>query len=138
MNAKELAALLTGREMGKEITKTEAAQAKADGFVVVFGAGDDNIELRGAINDEVGCYDGGTAYLTAEGLLTNDCDDDRCPHFAKLKAKAVTIRAGWCMEAGYSWTYATEIPHETFEIVEDGEPFCRGIVFALVDVKAAP
>lgn len=138
MNAKELAALLNGREMGIEISKVEAAQAMADGLVVVFGASDDNMELRGAICDEVGCYEGGTAYLTPKGLLTNDCEDDQCPHFAKLKEKAATVNAGWCEEDGYSWTYATAIPHETFDIFEDGEKFCRGIVFALADVKVAP
>lgn len=30
-----------------------------------------------------------------------------------------------------TWTYATEIPHETFMIYEDGEPYCRGIVFSI-------
>jgi hypothetical protein len=137
VNAKELAALLTGREMDKEITSAEEKQAKADGLVVVFGASDDLMEFRGAIHDEVGCFNGGTAYVTPAGLLTNDCNDDRCPHFAKLRDKAATIQAGWCEEEGYSWTYSTETPHATFEIMEDGEPFCRGIVFALADVKVA-
>lgn len=135
MTAKELAALLNGREMGQEITPDAVKQAKAHGLVVVFGASDDNMEFRGAIYDEISCFNGGTAYLTPAGLLKNDCSDDECPHFVKLRDKAATIHAGWCEEEGYSWTYSTEIPHETFEIMEDGEPFCRGIVFALADVK---
>jgi hypothetical protein len=43
------------------------------------------------------------------------------------------IEAVWA-EDGYSWTYRTDIPHATFEITEDGEPYCRGIVFALADL----
>lgn len=136
MNTKELAAFLTGREYGKEITKPESGQALADGLVVVFGYSDDNMEFRGAIRDEVGCYDGGTAYLTTEGLLQNECENDECPHFEKAKSKAATIEALWCKEPSYAWTFKTDIPHETFEIVEDGEPYCRGIVFALADVNA--
>jgi hypothetical protein len=42
----------------------------------------------------------------------------------------------WAEEGDYSWTYATEIPHATFEVIEDDGPYCRGIVFALADVPA--
>jgi hypothetical protein len=30
---------------------------------------------------------------------------------------------------GYYWQYKTDWPHKTFEITEDGEPWCKGIVF---------
>lgn len=33
------------------------------------------------------------------------------------------------------WIYETDIPHETFMIYEGGEPYCRGIVFSVEDVK---
>lgn len=132
----ELAALLNGRQYMKEIAKEEAAHAKAAGLVVLFGYSDDNMEFRGAIHDEVGCYDGGTAYLTSAGLLTNDCESDECPHFEKMKEKAATIKAFFDRD-GYTWVYETDIPHETFEISEDDEKFCRGIVFALADVTVA-
>lgn len=134
MNAKELAAILTGREYPLKLANGEVAQATASGLVVVYGESDDLMEFAGAISDEIGCYDGGTAYLNNVGLLQNDCDNDECPHFEKMKDKAATITAMWCEEAGYSWTYETAIPHETFEIVEDGNTYCRGIVFSLADV----
>ena len=47
------------------------------------------------------------------------------------------ISAIWCEYADHpslSWTFRTKIPHETFTIMEDGEPYCIGIVFALKDV----
>ena len=33
-----------------------------------------------------------------------------------------------------SWSYLTDIPHKTFDIMEDGEIYCRGIVFSLDDL----
>src|ERR1035437_1391976 len=137
MNTTELAALLNGREYRKEMSLGEQADAKAAGLVVVFGASDDLMEFRGAINDELGANNGTTAYLTNEGMVENDCENDDCPHFKKLKAMAATISSMWCEHADHpslSWTFRTEIPHEEFTINEDGEPYCIGIVFALADV----
>lgn len=133
MNAQELAATLNGREYREEITSAEEQEAKDSGLVVVFGASDDLMEFRGATNDEYGVYEGGEAHFTSAGLLVNDCDNEDCPHFEKLKKTAVTIEAKWDAD-GYSWTYETTIPHATFDVLEDGEKYCRGIVFALSDV----
>jgi hypothetical protein len=136
MNAKDLAAQLNGIQYPVRIPKTLTDAAKAAGLVIVYGASDDLMEFEGAIYDELGAYEGATAYLDSSGLLQNDCDNDECPHFEKLKEKAATIEAVWDGGTGYSWTYKTEIPHETFDVLEDGEPpYCCGIVFALADVK---
>lgn len=129
----ELANILNGREYGDEITKEEAALAASHGLVVVFGYSDDGMEFCGAITDEVGCYDGGFAYITSKGLLENECDCHDCPYFQKQKGQAKKLTAVWGTD-GYSWIYQTDIPHATFEIVEDGEPYCRGIVFSLDDI----
>lgn len=134
MNAKELAALLNGRRYMHEITKAEAGEAKAAGLVVLFGASDDLMEFEGAISEELGCYNGGTVYLTAAGLLENQCENSDCPYHEKEQAKAAAIEAVWDDQG--PWTYKTAIQHETFEIIDDGEIYCRGIAFALADVKA--
>jgi len=134
MTRDEAAAALNGCWYGNEVSREMEAALKADGLVAVFGASDDLMELRGAISDEVGCYDGGTAYLNGSGLLVNDCDNDRCPHFERVKEAAKTIEAIWSPEGeNLSWVYRTALPHSTFEVVEDGEPYCRGIVFLLSD-----
>lgn len=139
MNAHEFAATLAGATYCNEISREQEAQAKANGLVIVFGASDDLMEFRGAIHDELGANDGTTAYLTSAGLLQNDCDSgEDCPHYEKQIERATTIEALWCKEDGYSWTFATEIPHATFEVTEDDEPYCRGIVFALADVQTQP
>jgi hypothetical protein len=130
MTAKELASALNGREYGNEITETEEKAAKEAGLVVVFGYSDDNMEFRGAICDEVSCYDGGTVHLTSAGLLMDECPNAECPYFRQKQKTAATITAVWDT-GGYSWTYNTAIPHETFDIMENGETYCCGIVFAL-------
>lgn len=130
----EIAASITGCQYRSEVSKELHAKALAAGVVIVYGASDDLMEFDGAISDEIGAYDGTTAYLTSSGLLENECDDDECPHFERLKEKAATIEAVWGKD-GYSWQYKTAIPHVTFDVMEDGDTYCKGIVFNLADVQ---
>jgi hypothetical protein len=134
MTSKELAALLDGNEYREEISSELKEQAKKNNLVVVYGASDDLMEFDGAIYDEVGCYDGGVAYLTNDGLLEQECDE-ACPYYLKVKKESKTIEAVWCETNEYSWTYKTNIPHETFDVYEDGEKYCRGIVFSMEDLS---
>jgi len=116
----QLAAMLDGKEYGNEATNQVSEIAKANNLVIVFGASDDLIEFQGAIYDEIDCYNGGTAYVNQQGLCT--------------EGKCEKIEALWCKEDTYSFTYKTDIPHATFDIVEDGDKYCRGIVFSLNDL----
>ena len=134
MNITEAAASLNGCKYGQEGSPELFAMMKAAGLVAVFGASDDLMELRGAIYDEVDCYNGGTAYVTSAGLYAQKCDDDACPHEETARANCRQIHAEWDSE-GYSWTYRTDIPHATFDVLEDGEKYARGIVFALEDAS---
>ena len=133
MTARELAEMLSGREAGNEIGGPAVGWAKDAGLVVVYGYSDDNVEFAGAIDDEVGAYNGATIYITTAGVLKEpDCDRDDCPYFAKEREKAKTIKAVWNDNfGGPAWTFETDIPHETFTIVDDGEPWCIGIVFSM-------
>jgi hypothetical protein len=131
MTKEELAAILNGRQYRDEITNDEAQAAKDAGLVVVFGASDDLMELRGAVDDETS----GEAFFTSRGIFSNECDDQDCPYFLAARDKATRIEGVFDGD-DYSWTYVTEIPHATFEIMEDGDKYCRGIVFALKDVKS--
>ena len=137
MTKEKLAELLNGNEYGKEITNLEVLVALDSGLVVVFGYSDDNTEFCGAISDEVGCFDGGTIFVTPLRVWIDyehrNCDCKFCG-FNDAVASAKTIEALWCKEEPYSWTYKTDIPHATFDILEDGEPFCRGIVFDVIDL----
>jgi len=122
--------MLDGREMGNETTGEERKQAGELGFVVVFGYSDDNAEFRGYINDEVGCYEGTEIFLNKDGIF-EECGEE-CKYSKTAKEKCKVIKAIWDKE-DYSWIYETDIPHATFDIMEDGEKYCRGIVF---DIKS--
>ncbi len=130
MIEKEIAEMLDGIEYAEEISKDIIEYAKKNGVVIVFGASDDLMEFRGAINDEAGCYGTGTIHINRSGELRSLCDSEDCPYFYAVREKACKIKAIWDSE-GYSWVYETDIPHETFEIMEDGEKYCRGIVFSI-------
>ena len=131
MNIHEAAAQLDGNQYGEEGSRELFAAMKDAGLVAVFGGSDDLMEFRGAIHDETGSR----AYITKDGLLENQCGNERCPYYAKAKASAAAIEALWNV-GGFSWRYRTQIPHETFIIKEDEDNYCEGIVFALANVGA--
>lgn len=145
LTKEELAAKLNGREYMNEITKAEAAEAKAAGLIVIFGYSDDNVELRGAIHEEVGAYDGTTLHISHTGALQGDIDSllderdkDGLESYFRAKAAGThEVEALWSADPDYSWTFKTGVPHATFEIVEGGEKFCRGIVIEVADLKPA-
>lgn len=133
-----LAAMLDGRSYGSEITAEEQKLAEDSALVVVFGYSDDNVELRGAITDEVAAYNGATVYLDGAKVLENDCDDEQCPHFLRAQARAAKFKARWCSNASpAAWSFDVPWPHAKFRVMEDGEPFCIGVVFALAEASRA-
>lgn len=147
MTPKDLAATLDRREIGNEVSKETEALAKEAGLVIVFGASDDLMEFRGAINDEVGSYHGTEVRVDWSGivpafeeLLDGGSHDlkDKLRDYFRREGHGKVIEALWDTEESYAWTYKTDIPHETFDVLEEGQPWCRGIVFRLVDVGAAP
>ena len=127
MTLKEFAKTLDGTEyngypiFSKEVIGT----AKENGFVIVTGASNDLMEIEGIIEDEAGCFDGGKVYISKRGVEEN-------------KTKNM-IEALWCQAEDENgvvipWAYETEIPHETFLVMDAGKVYCRGIVFNLEDV----
>lgn len=131
---KQFAGMLDGREYLNEITRGECREAKEKGVVVVYGYSDDNVELDGAIYDEVGAYEGTVIHLNGRGIIQNECDNKFCPYHKREAKEARIIKAIWCPDDRLSWAFETDIPHETFLVVEDGEPFCQGIVFSINDL----
>ena len=132
MDIKEFAESISGKEYGYQpFTKEEIETAKENGFVIVYGMSDDLMEFEGAIRDEGGCFNGGEVLFNNHGVCQGE--DDRAYHNC--------INAVWYGgerdENGnkIAWTYETEIPYETFMVYEDGEPYCRGIVFNVNDVE---
>lgn len=137
MTKEKLAAELNSIEYPCCIPQHLKNAAKGHGLVIVYGASDDLMELEGAIDDEIGACDGTTIMVDAFGVLPDWGevfeDEATAEDYFKRKPNARAIEAKFDHD-GYSWTYATEIPHAIFEVLEDGEKYCRGIVFALADL----
>lgn len=133
MITEEIAYNMDGCEYEDITAANDRRYAKDNDVVIVFGASDDLIVFQGAIRDEADCYGGKTIYFNRSGVLQSECEIDGCPYFEKIKIGASSIKAIWDAD-GYAWTYETLIPHETFDIMDDGEKYCRGIVFLLSDV----
>lgn len=135
MTMREFAEMLSGREYGMEITKNEERQAADNGLLLLYGYSDDNVEIAGAYNDEVGAFGGVTIYLSKTGVLHEpDCGQEDCPYYATARDVTKSVQAVWHDKGGPCWTFETDIPHERFNIYEDGELFCIGIVLSVEDL----
>lgn len=130
MDIHEVAAQLHENQYRLEGSKELFNKMKELGLVAVFGASDDILVMKGAINNEF--YS--TVHLNENGVIHNRCEDD-CPYHNDEVINAVRVEPRWCEEPEYSWTYQTTIPHATFDILEDDEKYCRGIVFDLKNLK---
>ena len=147
MNKVEFAELINGCEYRNELTKEQEQLAKENGLVVVFGASDDLMEFRGAIYEETGAWDGGKAmivkkkggkidvlsesdYEEVQGLI----DDKELD----LQINFVEVIAEWCPKElpNTSWLMKTDLPHATFDVMEDGELYCRGIVIERYEIES--
>lgn len=123
IDIKEFAKSLDGKQYEyPQFTKEEIQIAKDNGFVIVYGASDDLMEFDGAIYAEVGCFNGGKVYFDKTGACDEEFENSKC------------IEALWC-KSEVAWIYKTDIPHETFMIYEDGEPYCEAIVFNIENVS---
>ncbi len=121
---KVVASKLNGLPYGLEdrTVKELDSLCKDNGVVICFGQSDDLMELRGIIDDEYGCYDGGTICIDEKG----NADADVNVYYP--------ITAVWAKD-NISWQYEFEPKHEVFNIYEDAEIYCKGIVFFVDDLK---
>ncbi len=146
MNVTEIAQALDAMEYRADIGMDILTEARNANIVIVIGASDDLMEFYGAFRDEGNCYDGGTVLVDAKGVVPSvrpddldDGDDGDAEMLAYLmrKKSAGRIEALWADEASQaSWSYKTDIPHATFNVMEDGGVYCRAMVFALADLPS--
>ena len=148
MTKEQLAELLNGNEYRDEMTKEQEQAAKQNNLLVLFGASDDLLEMRGAIRDEVGAYDGGEYALALDGELYADGEEENTYHTAignevlpisdecDNDDNPRLIRAEWCPDdqPALSWRISSNIPYASFTIKEDGEPYCEGIIIDIDDI----
>ena len=137
---KELAEMLDGMELGDFQRDCHRDFAKKNNLVIVSGCSDDLIEFDGAIYDEGDCWDGGHVYFDKSGvdqngrILPNVITAVWC---GKVKDVPVENLDQFKTKDGdvFSWGYITDIPHVTFDIFDGEDPYCRGIIFSLNDVR---
>lgn len=137
MNKQELAEILNNCEYREEISTELQKIAKNNNLVVVFGAGDDLMELRGAIDDE---FDNEVYILNKKAMNIHrgfrDFEDQI--NFLQIytNEKIYKIQAIWNDDImDISWTYETDIPHSKFNVLEDDDIYCEGIVFSLDEME---
>jgi hypothetical protein len=141
MTKEELAAKLNGREYGEELYDLDMDEVKENNLVIIYGASDDLIEFDGAINDESGCCGGGKIKFDKKGVIPewdeikDALDEDTARVYLNRKENYSEIEAVWCSGSGYSWEFKTDIPHACFDIMDEGEKYCRGIVISLDDMN---
>lgn len=141
MKRTELAKLLNGCE--PPISKDLQLRAARAGLVILTGPW---ATFYGAIEGEVQLLDNygtstsGPAYFDAKGILPeyDDIDTDSeadARDFFDRKRLAVKVEVE-VNPAGHDrrrWSYTAPFPHSTFEMLDEGAPYCRGIVFSLAD-----
>ena len=133
MTKEELAALLDGCDYSDFEAKLKKTQKESEesGLVIVYGSSDDLMELRGALDNEYGCYDGGTFYIT-RAVVAERMDDicGRCDLYKNSLKQAHKLIAKWC-DGEWCWSYEIDVPYSTFCIYEGDDNYCEGIVFEL-------
>lgn len=139
MDSKRMAEILNGRPYREEITKEQAEVAKECGLVVIFWCSDDLVEFRWAIDDEIWAWDHTKFRIDKDKNIMWDWDFDEIEsdvvrkvfdkHYENSALFIADFDQDW-----YSWTISTKIPHETFEIEDDWEKYCKWIVFNIKDL----
>lgn len=143
MNIKEWAEKLNNIEYPADEIWDMRKELENDGVVVVYGASDDLIEIEGAIIDEYPAYVEETYYWSGNGFISNDrinefldyIDDEYrefYPLFRNNKEQSwIRTKPG----KDCQFEYETNIPCEWFNVMEDGELYCKGFVFNRSDLK---
>jgi len=126
----KVAEMLSGLEYPDEPSKEIIELAKANNIVIVFGSSDDLMEFRGAVDDEIGAWEGTNVFINKNGIF-EECECE-CKCSIAEKEKCSQIYAIWTdSKRDCSWSYETDIPHAEFTIMEDDDVYCYGIVFSL-------
>lgn len=142
----QIVSQLDSIEYPVKIDESVIQQAKDNNIVIVFGASDDLIEFRGAICDENSVSGIDVTLIDNEGTLPidengaiKDFDDLVNIHdLRKLVSrfdKSIAVTSYWQPDDGSnaSWSYSVPegVEWEPFNVMEDDELYCVGIVFKL-------
>lgn len=151
----DLANLLDGNEYGDELRNEYNLNVeeicKKNNWVVVFGYSDDNLELRGAIDDEIGAWEGITVklvkpgdfylvdeyeetYQKAKETMFTPIEDSELEDLKKDNYKGTCVIEGlWGPEdSDASWQFnCAGAPSVRFNIMEEEELYAECLVIDL-------
>ena len=143
----QLAEMLNNAQYGEEVNSEIEALAKESGLVICFGYSDDNLELRGAIDDEISAYNGAEAYLYIGKNNTPRVFSKSHSVYENLNKALIEfgldfnvfknkVIAEWCpKDLETSWRITATVPYASFNVYEDGDLFCVGCVIDVNDIK---
>ena len=157
----DLAKLLDGNEDGDElendVIKDVEGFCAERNWLIVFPYSDDNVELRGAYDDELGAWDGTILRFVKAGDFYMDEDDEECYHKASknmfvaineqeineikksignwLDYNGLIIEVLWEPDGlpDYAWAYHAlgNVDYAEFNILSDGEPWAQCLIIDL-------
>ena len=131
MSIEELSRKLNGIDISG-ICSNLFETLEREGIVIIYGASDDLVELDGAFSEECGCgLDGGVVSFDEDGS-SDDGEEHRN-----------IVKAYWCgmlngkkkRDYEATWEYDIDIPHATFIITENEEPYCKAVLFYKKDMR---
>ena len=153
---KDLAKLLNGNEYGDELLNEYKINVEdlcqKNNWVVVFGYSDDNMELRGVVDDEIGAWEGVIVKLVKKGEFYLDDPDNETYKKAKntmfvpieedeLKELQENNYKNTCVieglwspedsEASWQFNCSDNVPCARFNIMEEDEVYAECLVIDL-------
>ncbi len=127
MTLKKFTERINGRQYLNELTDEDIQIAKENGFLIIYGYSDDNVEVDGIFRDEFGAYNGTTVFYRPSDKSVYESEDSR--------EGDIEINCLWCAEdSEFTWSFKTSLIHETFEIYDGDEKFCLGIVIDINNI----
>lgn len=141
-----------------------AASVREDNIVIIYGYSDDIVEFDGAIIEELDCYgaadffidyidrhcyylfpqdfvDHATEYINSDYEDTLPLIDELLQEHIK---KIIKLKAAYCGKFNKDgWGFELELPestkidYDTFNVLEDGEVFIKGLIIDLESFKKA-
>lgn len=129
----DVAKLLDGNNVGDELKNPNNIDiediCRKNKWVILFPYSDDNLELRGYINDEVGAWDSGNYSFVKKGEFIKDLEEDNTYHKAEYDQIVDTdkdeahIFIEWCSKYNnYFWYINTDYTNVAyFDIIDEDE-----------------
>lgn len=119
---KEIKSRIDKIDIKQEIPKDVQVLAKDNNILIAYGGSDDLLELRGAINEEYGAWEGFDPRVMS--------GDGRREIEVLKKLLSIDLVMNWCPndELSGNFTLKEGVEFEEFDIIEDEEVFCRGVI----------